>query len=107
MYSSYAPTKESSDFDKDSFYQSLSDVTNKVHNHDILVVYDNFNAKVGCHQDYAPTIIGFHGLGGISENGMRLIDYCVTNDMIVGGTRYSHKTIHKYTCKSLDDTTRN
>ncbi|XP_065580159.1 craniofacial development protein 2-like [Artemia franciscana] len=82
----YAPTNKSSDSDKDTFYQSLSDVTNKVHSHDILVVCGDFNAKVGCHQDNAPTVIGSHGLGEIRENGMRLIDCCVTNDMIVGVT---------------------
>ncbi|KAK2706845.1 hypothetical protein QYM36_014773 [Artemia franciscana] len=82
----YAPTNESCESYKDTFYQSLNDVTNKIRIHDILVVCGDFNAKVGCHQDYAPTVIDSHGLGEVSKNGMRLIDFCVINYMIVGGT---------------------
>ena len=81
----YAPKNESSDSDKDTFYQSLSDITNKVHFHYILIMCGDFNVKVA-YQEYAPTVIGPHGLSEINENGLRLIDYCVTNGMIVGST---------------------
>ena len=54
-----------------------------------------------------PTAIGSHGLGEIGENGMRLIDYIVTDNMIDRDTWYPHRTIQKYTWKSPDGITRN
>ncbi|KAK2725287.1 hypothetical protein QYM36_001665, partial [Artemia franciscana] len=111
----YAPTNKSNDSDEDNFYQSLSDVTNKVHSHDILVVSGDFMAKMGCHQDYTPTVIGSHGLGEITENGMRLVDYCITNDMIEGvsdchSVNKSHDNNYKtrnYGTKGKQDNARN
>ena len=46
-------------------------------------------------------------LGEINNNGVRLIDFCVTQELIVGALWFPHKQIHKYTWNSPDGVTRN
>ena len=103
----YAPTNDACDRTKDDFYRALSNVVAKTHRHDIVTVCGDFNAKVGGDASYAPTILGKHGLGEINDNGVRLIDFCATHELIVGATWFPHKQIHKYTWNSPDGVTRN
>ncbi len=41
--------------------------------------------------------MGHFGIGTRNENGELLLDFCLNNDMVVGGTLFQHKNIHKYT----------
>jgi len=68
-------------------------------------VCGDFYAKLDCNQDYAPIVISLHGFGEISKKGVRLIDFCATNDIIVGGTWYPYKPILKYKWNSTNGTT--
>ena len=38
--------------------------------HDILIIFGDFNAKFGNSHNYAPEVIGQHGLGVINDNGL-------------------------------------
>ncbi|KAK2708610.1 hypothetical protein QYM36_014267 [Artemia franciscana] len=71
---------------KDDFYRVLSNVFAKVHRHDIVTLCGDFNAKVGSDASYSPAILGKHGLGEINDNGVRLIDFCATHELIVGAS---------------------
>ncbi|XP_075150947.1 uncharacterized protein LOC142225056 [Haematobia irritans] len=52
--------------------------------------------------------MGREGFGPIrNDNGERLIDFCTRHNLFIGGTRFIHKDIHKYTWKSPDCRTRN
>ncbi|KAK2716907.1 hypothetical protein QYM36_007152, partial [Artemia franciscana] len=82
----YAPTNDAVDQTKDDFYRVLSNVVAKAHRHDIVTLCGNFNAKVGSDASYAPAILGRHGLGEINDNGVRLIDFCATHELIVGAS---------------------
>ena len=103
----YAPTNDTVDQTKDDFYRVLSNVVAKVHRHDIVTLYGDFNAKVVSDASYAPAILGRHGLGEINDNGVRLIDFCATHELIVGASWFPYKQIHKYTWNSPDGVTRN
>jgi hypothetical protein len=53
-------------------------------------------------------IIGQHSLHKDSnDNGMRLIDYTASRNMVIGSTMFPHKEIHKVTWKSPDGRTFN
>ena len=62
-----------------------------------LVFRGDFNAKVGREDIYRPAK-GMHSLHEISnDNGSRLIDLAVTNNMVISGTYFPHNNIHKAT----------
>lgn len=39
-------------------------------------------------------VIGKHGENSLNDNGRRLIEFCIDNDIIIN-TFYGHKVIHK------------
>jgi hypothetical protein len=60
------------------------------------------NAKVGKEQIYR-SVIGKHSLHKSSnDNGMRLINFASSRNMVVGSIMFEHKDIHKRTWKSPD-----
>jgi hypothetical protein len=51
--------------------------------------------------------IGQHGEGNMNKNGQHLADFCVNNNLVIGGTVFPHKQIHKTTWASQDKVTLN
>ena len=78
-----------------------------VHKHDILLVMGDLNAKVGEDNDGYENIIGSHGVGERNDNGERLVDFCGLNNLVVTGTIFPHKLIHKQTWTSPGGKTKN
>ncbi|XP_067207872.1 craniofacial development protein 2-like [Linepithema humile] len=104
----YAPTEATDDNGKDHFYNQLQSTIAAVHRKDVRIVMGDFNGKIGSNNNNLTEIMGFHGLGETrSNNGERLIDLCMANHLFIGGTRFPHKDIHKYTWQSPDGITRN
>ena len=103
----YAPTEEAEEEIKDKFYEDLNAVTDSLPKHDIRIVIGDFNAKVGSDNSQWKTVMGQHGVGVLNDNGRRLVEFSAENDMIIGGTLFPHKTIHKTTWTSPDGITHN
>ena len=40
-------------------------------------------------------VMGRQGLGKMNENGEMLADFCAFDDMIIGGSVFPHRRIHK------------
>ena len=49
--------------------------------------------------------MGKHGTITMTDNGSRLCDVCGDNDLVIGGTLFQHKTMHKLTWRSPDGRT--
>lgn len=96
----YAPTNDADDDIKTTFYEKLQSIVSKTPRHDILIVLGDMNAKVGDDNRERERIMGKHGHGSMNENGELLTDFCGINDLIIGGTLFQHKTIHKITWNS-------
>ncbi|KAH8339608.1 hypothetical protein KR067_003207 [Drosophila pandora] len=103
----YAPTEDASDDIKDDFYNALISSLNKVIRGDIKILMGDFNAKVGPNNTGLESIMGRHGIGTRSDYGDRLIDLCQTFLLVIGGTVFPHREVHKYTWTSPDGNTRN
>ena len=101
----YAPTEEAEKEEKDNFYDSLRSILEDIPKHDVLVVLGDFNARVGSDNTNRERIMGKHGTGTMTDNGSRLCDICGENDLVIGGTLFQHKTIHKLTWRSPDGRT--
>ena len=51
--------------------------------------------------------MGRQSIGEMNNNGERFYELCSENNLIIGGTTFQHKDIHKYTWTSPDGKTRN
>lgn len=104
----YAPTEPDDDATKDNFYSQLEAVLHSIPGGDIKILLGDFNAKVGSDNKNLQTVMGSQGLGQIrNDNGERLVDLCARHRLFIGGTKFIHKNIHKYTWESPDGVTRN
>ena len=54
-----------------------------------------FNAVIGADNSKYEHVMGKHGLGRLDENGDFLADFCPFNNMVIGGSNFPHKNIHK------------
>ncbi|GFO12462.1 craniofacial development protein 2-like protein [Plakobranchus ocellatus] len=101
----HAPTANSNDEDLDKFYNDLDTAKTQCKSQDPLIIMGDFNAKVGT--DKVDDIVGKHGLGIRNERGEKLIEWCQTNNIIVGNTWFQQPPRRKWTWKSPVDETRN
>ena len=104
----YAPTEDKDEDVKDDFYDQLDKIYRDSHiEKNVTMLLGDLNAKVGQDNDNTERIMGKHGLGTMNDNGERLISFCMEHDLVIGGTLFPHKKIHKATWKSPDQTTLN
>ena len=87
----YAPTNDADETSKDDFYNTLQAVAKDIPRHDLVCFVGDFNAKVGSDKSYCPEVLGSQGLGEVNENGTLLVDFAITNDLIIGGTFFNTK----------------
>jgi len=103
----YAPTNNASDEDKDEFYERLQNTMELLPRHDLKIVMGDFNAQVGSDNKGWEETMGRECLGDRTDNGDRLLSFCIANKLKVGGSWFKHKIIHKGTWLSPDMKTLN
>ena len=84
--------------------QHVRDNRNK---HDLLIFTGEMNTKVGEEKWDYDEVMGKHGLGQRNENGERLCEFCDMNELVITGTLFPPKNIHKATWVSPNRITRN
>ena len=103
----YSPTNDASVENKDDFYEQLESTVQKCNRNDILLITGDLNAKVGKGTPEEREILGQHGTGDRNENGERLCEFCEMNGLVITGTIFPHKEIHKATWTSPNGRTKN
>ena len=103
----YAPTNDADEELKDDWYEQLQRAVSQVPKHDLLMIIGDLNAKVGSQNTNWERSMGKHGCGTMNDNGERLVDFCLDNNFVIGGTIFPHKEIHKLTWISPDGRTAN
>ena len=103
----YAPHNEREDEEKEQFYQELQETLDGCNKNDILIVMGDFNAKAGSDNNGYEKTMGVPGLGTQNDNGERLCEFSQMNGLVITGTLFPHKDIHKATWISADGRTRN
>ena len=66
------------------------------------MVVGDLNARVGEENTGIERAMGTEGFRCINNNGKRLSDQCVENNLVIGGTLFKHRNIHKTTWRSPD-----
>ena len=103
----YAPTNDSEDHTKEEFYSRLQSIIQGFPRRDITLLIGDFNAKVGEDNTGYEEIMGREGLGEMNDNGERFADLCAANSLVIGGSVFAHRRIHKVTWLSPDLSTGN
>ena len=93
----YAPLEDAEEADQDVFYEQLQAVTDEVPTHDLLMVLGDLNARPGNNINGRDPVMGKYGIGTINDNGERLCHCCDENNMVIGGTLFQHRDVHKTT----------
>jgi endonuclease/exonuclease/phosphatase family metal-dependent hydrolase len=57
----------------------------------------DLNVKIGKDNLGLKNVIGRHDMGTRKENGEMFIDLCINYNLVIGGSLFSHKDIHKDT----------
>ena len=103
----HAPSEEKSDEAKDSFYEELEQVFDHFPKYHIKMLLGDFSTKVGRGNIFKPTI-GQESLHQDSnDNGVRLVNFATSQNLVVKRTMFPHRNIHKYTWTSPDGKTHN
>ena len=102
----YTPTNDADEQTKD-FYEKLQEVVEQVRKHDMLVITGDLNAMVGNLVNGLERVMGRHVTDTVNNNGERLRELCDFNEMVITGTIFPHKEIHKQTWVSPDGWTNN
>ena len=103
----YTPTNEANDEAKTDFYERLQVVIDRIAIKDLILLLGDFNAKVVSNITSFETVMGNQGLGEMNENGELFADFCSFNKLVIGGSVFAHKRIHKVTWGSPDGRTEN
>jgi hypothetical protein len=102
MLNVHAPTGDRTDDMKDRFYKELEHVFDKFPKYYMNVLLGDFNAKVGKEDIFKPTI-GNESLHKISnDNGIRVVKFATSKNLVVKSTMFPHRNIHKFTWTSTN-----
>jgi hypothetical protein len=103
----HAPTEEKCEDSKDSFYEELEEVFDHFAKYHIKILLGDFNANVG-RKDTFKLTIGNESLHQDSnDNGVRVVNFATSKNLVVKNTIFPHQNVHKYTWTSPDGNTHN
>ena len=103
----YAPTNEADEETKELFYNRLTAVIDRRPRRNMIVVMGDLNAKIGSDNEGYEAVMGKEGLGEMNDNGERFADFCDIQDLVIGGSVFPHRRIHKATWKHPNGTVEN
>jgi hypothetical protein len=97
----HVATEDKCDDTKDSFYEELVGVFVKFPMYHMKILLGDFNAKVRREDIFKPTI-GNESLHETSnDNGVKVVNFATSKNVIVKSTMFPHCKIHKYTWTSF------
>jgi hypothetical protein len=96
----HTSTEEKSDDSKDSFYEELEQVFDHFPKYDMKILLGDFNAKLGREDTLKPTIGNKNLHEDIDDNGVRVVNFATSKDLVVKSTMFPHRNVYKYTWTS-------
>jgi hypothetical protein len=101
----HAKIEVTSDDIKDRFYEELGRVFDQFTMYGMKILLGDFNAKVGREDIFKP-IVGNESSHEISnDNGVRVVNFATSKNLVVKSTMFPHLSIHKYTWTCTDGKT--
>ena len=96
IVSAYAPTMTNPDEVKDKFYDDLDSVISAAPRTDKLILFGDFNARVGTDHQTWEGVIGSEGVGKCNSNGLLLLRKCAEHELLITNTVF-HLPTHRKT----------
>jgi hypothetical protein len=93
----HATSEDKSGDSKDSFYEKLKQVFKHFSRYHMKILLGDFNAKVGRENIFKPTIGNESLHQDSNDNGVRIINFATSKNLIVKSTMFPHRNVHKYT----------
>ena len=97
LFSVYAPTLQADEGEKDKFYTELQNLVRKTPVEDKVIILGDFNARVGQDFEAWKGALGKHGIGKCNDNGGRLLELCMEQQLIITNTVFQQKNRLKTT----------
>lgn len=91
----YGPNEDNSTETKEQFWDELTTITEEAIG--TVVILGDFNGRVGRRDSMYKEVMGPFGEDIRNNNGERLLNFCILNNMLVTNTLFEHKNIHRYT----------
>lgn len=91
----YGPNEDEVANVKDNFWEQLTEISEEAKNR--LIIVGDLNGRVGSRDNETGEALGYYGENVRTNNGRRIIDFCIMNNLIVTNSFYEHRDIHKYT----------
>lgn len=101
----YAPQVGLSMQTKDHFYDKLMDVAANVPASEQLFICGDWNGHIGTERAGYEDIHGGHAIGGRNDEGERLLEFAMANDLVIGNSVFKKRPRHLVTYQSGDVTT--
>nr|CAH8841048.1 unnamed protein product [Trichobilharzia regenti] len=73
----------------------------------VTILMGDMNARLGGDNTGRELTMGREALGEMNDNGELFSDFCAFNDLVIGGSVFKHKDMHKATWISSDGNTKN
>jgi hypothetical protein len=100
-----APSEEKSDDSKDRFDEELERVFRHFSKYHMKILLGDFNAKVG-REIFSDCQLGMRVYIRIVMSHVRVENFATSKNLVIKGTMFPHRNIHKYTWTSPDGKTR-
>ena len=102
----YVPTTTHSDEEIELHYTKLQAVIDSVPQRSLLILQGDFNAKVGkLHNDFVG-VVGPYTHGNYNERGIKLANFCTSNDFWIANSFFQKRTGRLWTWLSPDKKTK-
>jgi hypothetical protein len=82
---------------KDSFYEELKQVFDQIPRYCMEILLGDFNAKVGREDIFKPIIVNESLHEASNDNGVRVVNFATSKNVIVKSTTFPHRHIRKHT----------
>jgi hypothetical protein len=103
----HAPTEDKDDVIKDSFYEGLEEVFDQFPRYHMKILMGYFNARVGTEDIFKPIIDNESLHEASNDNGVRVVNFSTSKNLIVKSITFPHHNIHKHTWISPDSVIHN
>jgi len=95
IISAYAPTLVADEADKTAFYSPLDKTVQRIPATDKIILFGDFNARVGQDHTLWNCAIGRHGIGSCNANGKSLLNLCNSHDLVITNTVFQQSNRYK------------